>query len=304
MKVYSRDEEVRKELNKRTPDDIMFIDEVTDADVIVSGQLKESDINPRLKAMIIPYVGYNQINQDLLVKHDIALFNTQVNGVFVAERALGLCFALMGKIAQDFQHLKDQVWSSYQPPSAWVSLRKKRVGLLGYGVIGRAIHEMIKPFDVQVYTIDRKKEYHDVLLVRDIEELIENVDVLFVQIPLDVQTEDLIDETLLQKMKGKYLINVGRGKVINEDALYQVLKDGTLKGFASDVWYQYPKKRTEKSAPSKYPICQLPNVVCTSHSAGNVEGIDDLTYDDVAVRIMRIKDGDFRGHIKLRKEDE
>jgi formate dehydrogenase len=304
MIVYAKSEEVRNELNKRTKDDIILTDQIGEADIIVSGRLSEKDIHKGIKAMIIPYVGYNQIDIDLLNKHQIALFNTQVNGVFVAERALGLCLSLMGKITLDHHNLKDDVWSTYESPSEWISLRNKRVGLLGYGVIGKAIHEMVKPFDVVAYTIDRGKEYVDISLVQTIEELIDQVDVLFVQVPLDDTTEGLLDLDLLKRMNNKFLINVGRGKVIDEDSLYQVLQDGTLKGFASDVWYQYPKKRTEKRAPSKYPICSFNHVVCTSHSAGNVEGIDARTYDDVAKRIEALSNGHYEGNIILRKEDK
>lgn len=304
MKVYTKNIEVRNALNKRTDNAIVFIDSIEDADVYVGGRLREEEAHDGLQAMVIPFVGYNQIDQSLLEKHNIALFNTQVNGVFVAERALGLCLSLMGKIALDFKNLKEDTWSSYESPSEWMSLREKRIGLLGYGVIGQAIHEMVKPFQASVYTIDRKKSYPGVHLVNSLGELIDEVDILFVQVPLDSTTEGLLDLAMLKRMKGKYLINVGRGKVIDEDALYQVLEDGTLKGYASDVWYQYPKKRTLKHAPSKYPICAFDHVVCTSHSAGNVEGIDERTYDDVAKRITRIKEADYEGKIVLRKEDK
>jgi phosphoglycerate dehydrogenase-like enzyme len=304
LKVYAKSEEVRNELNRRTKDDIIFTDQISEAEIIVSGRLNEEDIHDGIKAMIIPYVGYNQVDIDLLNNHHIALFNTQVNGVFVAERALGLCLSVMGKIALVHDNVKHDLWSTYESPSEWISLRKKRVGLLGYGVIGRAIHEMMKPFDVKAYTINRGKEYHDITLIHTVEERIDQVDVLFVQVPLNDTTEGLLDKKLLERMKNMFLINVGRGKVIDEDALYQVLTDGTLKGFASDVWYQYPKKRTKKRAPSNYPICELNHVVCTSHSAGNIEGIDALTYDDVARRIMAIKNGNYEGNIILRKEDK
>lgn len=303
MNVYAKSEEVRKALDKRTPSDINLIDDISKSEILVSGNVKEEEIHRNIKALVIPYVGYNQVDQRLLIENNIALFNTQVNGVFVAERALALCLALMGKIAVDYNNLKHDIWSSYEPPSEWESIRGKRVGLLGYGVIGRAIHEMLKPFNVHAYTLDRQKQYHDITLVDTLEELIDRIDVLFVQVPLTDQTEGMIDKNLLKRMEGKYLINVGRGKVIEEEALYHVIKNGILKGFASDVWYQYPKKRTEKHAPSKYPFCDFDSVVCTSHSAGNVLGIDELTYDDVAKRIINISKGNYEGQIELRKED-
>ena len=304
MKVYAKSEEVRNALNIRTGNDIVFTNQISEAEIVVSGNLLEADVHDGIKALIIPFVGYNRVDLDMLIKHEIALFNTQVNGVFVAERALGLSLNLLGKIVRDHQQLQNNMWSTYESPSEWTSLRKMKVGLLGYGVIGRALHDMMKPFEITAYTIDRKKEYCDIILVDSVEKLVDSVDILFVQVPLNDGTEGMIDSKILQRMKDKFLINVGRGKVIDEDALYQVLKDGTLKGFASDVWYQYPKKRTEKKAPTKYPICEMDHVVCTSHSAGNVAGIDELTFDDVARRINDISEGNFEEKIQLRKEDK
>jgi len=302
--VYAKSEEVRKELNKRLKEQASLTDDVSKAQVVVSGRLKEEDIHDGIKALIIPYVGYNQVDQDLLEEKGILLYNTQVNGVFVAERALGLCLSLMGKIHEDFQGLKKGQWSTYEHPSEWISIRGKKIGLLGYGVIGKALHQMLKAFEVEAYTIDRGKDYPGLSLVDNVDQLIDAVDILFVQVPLTDQTEGLLDKKRLMSMKDKYLINVGRGKVIEEDALYEALDKGVLKGFASDVWYQYPKKRTMTAMPSKYPITDFPNVVCTSHSSGNVKGIDSLTYDDVAKRIIRMINGDFKGNIKNRKEDK
>lgn len=304
MIVYAKSKEVRKALEKRVDAGITFTEDISQAEVAVSGRLADEDIHDGLKAMVIPYVGYNQVNQSLLVKKGVKLYNTQVNGVFVAERALGLCLSLMGKIAYDFDQLKQGKWSTYKAPSEWVSIRGKKVGLLGYGVIGQAIHDMLRPFACKVYTIDRKKDYKDAFLVSSLVELIEEVEILFVQVPLNKETKHMINQDLLLRMQDKYLINVARGEIIEEKALYKALKDGVLKGFASDVWYQYPKKRTEERMPSAYPILDFEHVVATSHSSGNVEGIDELTYDDLAKRLNRFSKGDYRGYIKLREEEK
>ena len=304
MIVYTKSKTMRKELEQRVDEGIIFTDDIKKAEIAISGRLADEDLHADLKAMVIPYVGYNQVNQSLLAKKGIKLYNTQVNGVFVAERALGLCLSLMGKIAYDFSQLKEGKWSTYQSPSEWISIRGKKVGLLGYGVIGKAIHDMLRPFACEVYTIDRKKDYRDALLVRDLEGLINEVDILFVQVPLTSETKHMIDASMLSKMEGMYVINVARGDIIEEKALYDALKKGVLKGFASDVWYQYPKKRTEERMPSAYPILDFDCVVATSHSSGNVEGIDALTYEDLAKRLNRFARGDYEGAIQERKEEE
>ena len=69
-------------------------------------------------------------------------------------------------------------------------------------------------------------------------------------------------------MNGKFLVNVGRGDAVDEEGLYEALKEGILRGAAIDVWYQYPKGGETTAEPSKYPIHELPNVVLSPHLAG------------------------------------
>ncbi|MFH1242272.1 MAG: NAD(P)-dependent oxidoreductase, partial [Pseudomonadota bacterium] len=73
---------------------------------------------------------------------------------------------------------------------------------------------------------------------------------------------------ILATMKGKFLVNVGRGGVVDEEGLYQALKKGILKGAAMDAWYTYPEKGKTTAPPSRYPIHELPNVVLSPHLAG------------------------------------
>ena len=73
---------------------------------------------------------------------------------------------------------------------------------------------------------------------------------------------------VLAGLKGKFLVNVGRGGIVDEEGLYRALKNGILKGAGIDVWYGYPKKGEDQRNPSKYPIHELPNVVLSPHVAG------------------------------------
>ena len=68
-------------------------------------------------------------------------------------------------------------------------------------------------------------------------------------------------------MKDKYLINVSRGELIEEESLYHSLKEGLLAGAGLDVWFQYPKKRNEVHMPSRFPFHELDNVVMSPHVA-------------------------------------
>jgi phosphoglycerate dehydrogenase-like enzyme len=74
--------------------------------------------------------------------------------------------------------------------------------------------------------------------------------------------------------QGKFLVNVGRGAIVDEEGLYLALKKGVLKGAAIDTWYTYPQGGATTGAPSRFPIHALPNVILSPHVAGSTrEGL-------------------------------
>jgi phosphoglycerate dehydrogenase-like enzyme len=82
------------------------------------------------------------------------------------------------------------------------------------------------------------------------------------------------------KMNGKYLINVGRGDTVDEEGLYESLKNGILAGAALDVWFNYPGKKKEPVMPSTKPFWELPNVVFSPHKASHVTEAVNAMIDD------------------------
>ena len=80
----------------------------------------------------------------------------------------------------------------------------------------------------------------------------------------------MINARILSTMAGKFIVNVGRGEVVEEKALYEALKNGVLKGAGLDVWYTYPQpgKTGGIQLPSTYPFHELPNVVLSPHVGG------------------------------------
>jgi phosphoglycerate dehydrogenase-like enzyme len=201
--------------------------------------------------------------------------NTHGNADAVAERALGLCLSLLGRIAEYDHDLRKGIWHGYSVNSPekdkWVSLRKKTVGIIGCGVIGQKLVELLRPFKCEMMGLKRhissNENEEGVKYTISLEEVIEKSEILFLFLPLTKNTRSMINKEVLRKMKGKYLINLGRGRLIEESDLYESLQND-LKGFASDVWYQYPKERSLTISPSQYPFHLLPNVVLSPHVGG------------------------------------
>jgi phosphoglycerate dehydrogenase-like enzyme len=110
---------------------------------------------------------------------------------------------------------------------------------------------------------------------------------------LGPETTGLIDERRLALMKpGVFLINIARGQVIDEDALYAALRDGRLGGAAIDVWWQYPSPAEPNRRGSRHPFHELPNVIVTPHNSGWTSGMVRRRWDEIADNMARFVRGD------------
>ena len=156
-------------------------------------------------------------------------------------------------------------------------LRGKRVGIVGFGGNGRRLAELLVPFQVQVKATDyypvRKPATVDQLWPADqLHTLAAESDILILCLPLNANTEKLIDVTVFEKMpRGSYLINVARGQCVDESALIAALQSGQLAGAGVDVTFVEP-------LPGDSPLWELPNVLITPHvGAQAASRVDDST---------------------------
>ncbi len=264
------------------------------ADAVVTGKITEEEIKnaPNLKIIFVPFTGLNGFPLQLLKKRNVLISNTHANARFVAEKAVALILALLGRVIEYHNGLKQGNWfRSFDYSDVWQSIQGKTCGILGYGNIGKNISKLLKAFDCRI--IGFKKNIHKNIqmeyvdeLTNNLREVIDKSNIVFVCLPLNKETKGLLSEKILSTMKGKYLVNIARGEIIDEDALYNALKDGTLAGAALDVWYKYPaKNQTEPVFPANKPIYELPNVVISPHKASNTKEAIQSMIDDTIENI-------------------
>jgi len=302
MKVHSVNLKLQTFLKEHPIDGVEIVDDPFRCNYLISGRYNKKNYNQDLKGVIIPYTGHNGIDLDELREDNVMLFVTPTRSKYVAEKALALLFALLGKVINYHELLKEGNWSSRNSDLRvpWVSIQGKNIGLFGYGRIGKIIHTMLKPFNVTFYTIDRSKEYpEDIHLVENLDELVEISDVIIVSSPLNKTTERLFNKQLLSRMKNKFLINVGRGKIVEEESLYNALKNNDLKGYASDVWYNYPHGK-EVMLPSTYPIYEFDNVVMSNHSGGFTENTNNEVNKDILITLKKLRNENFEDKLNLK----
>ncbi len=263
------------------------INELQNSDAVIAGRLtaEEIETTEKLKAVIVPFTGLNNFPIDVINKKNIKLYNTHANAPYVAEHAVALALALLGKVTEFQDDLKKGVWNrTKEADDMWTSIRRKNIGILGYGHIGKYIAKYLKAFDCRIVGFRRNvnpqiDDFADEIS-SNLDEVITKSDVLFNVLPLNPETKHIINAEKIAKMKGKYIITIGRGETILEEAMYNGLKDGTLAGAAIDVWYKYPGKSEEPVMPANFPFWELPNVVMSPHkSAHTAEAVNAMIED-------------------------
>lgn len=246
-----------------------IIDAVKDADVIITQfcpmNRKVIDACTNLKAIGVLRGGMENVNLDYAASKDITVFNTPGrNATAVADFTVGMLIAECRNIAKAHINLKNGKWvRDYDNVGMVPDLEEKTVGIIGFGAIGRKVAKRLHGFDMNILAYDPYvTEAPDYVRMVSLNELVESSMFITLHMRLTEETEHIIDETLLRKMRpDAYLINTARSGLIDEKALYQILLEKKIKGAALDVFDVEPPS-------SNYPLVTLDNVTITPHLAG------------------------------------
>lgn len=221
-------------------------------------------LSPELKVVVRYGVGVDNVDLKAASKYGVKVCNVPDYGMYeVADQAVGLSLALARKIVFCNARVKSGVWN-YQEAVPIYRLSTQTVGVIGVGRIGTAYAERMKGFGMKVIAYDeyarkagRVKDYMEMV---SLDELLKRADIISIHCPLD-GNRDLISSAELKKMKkSAYLVNVSRGGIINETALYQALKNGEIAGAACDVFSPEPVAKDN-------PLLLLDNFLATPHIA-------------------------------------
>jgi phosphoglycerate dehydrogenase-like enzyme len=189
---------------------------------------------------------------------------------------------------------------------SWSSIYGKPCAVFGVGAIGSAIARVLKAFDCPVVGYRRRSEqpappFFD-RIESDLRAAVESSELLFVALPLTPATNGLFSKELLASARGKFLVNVGRGPVVDEEGLYLALKGGILKGAAIDTWYAYPQAGATEGAPSRFPVHELPNVVLSPHVGGSTREAALLNMEETIGNIAAwLRGGPCANEVDLRE---
>ena len=218
---------------------------------------------PNLKVIGKYGVGLDKLNLGAMDKYGVKLgWTPGVNAQNVAEYTVAMCLNMLKQIPKSMQVASEGCWNQVKG----YQLSSMTYGILGCGHVGKALVRLLIGFGCKILICDIK-DLTDYCNDNDIEqvsltELAERSDVLSIHIPKNATTTDILDESLLMKMKrGSYVVNSARGGLIDEPAVIRLLQSGHLAGAAFDVLAEEP--------PLDTAFIDHEKILVTTHIAGS-----------------------------------
>jgi phosphoglycerate dehydrogenase-like enzyme len=270
--------------------------EIEDTDIFIGWSLRPEQVATakKLKWIHSPAAAVHQLMFPELVNSKVVITNSSgVHGPVVAEHALAVLLALAKRLPQAMHYQSKKTWSQEQLWHERPRPREVEGGtavVIGAGGIGSEFIRRAKALGMQVIAIRQNPGMgtagaDEVYSPLELDAVLPRADYVVVCTPVTPATTSLINAERLARMQpDAYLINVGRGSLIDEAALIEVLKSRRIAGAALDVFEEEP-------LPAESPFWSLDNVLVTPHTAGVTEGLWGRHYQLIAENLRRFREG-------------
>jgi phosphoglycerate dehydrogenase-like enzyme len=273
------------------------MEEIADADIAISWSLRGEQIKAAQKLRWIhsTAAAVHQLMTPELCATDILVTNARdVHGPVVAEHAIALAFALAKRLPQAVKHQQQKHWAQHDLWNAQPRPREisgATMTIVGMGGIGRPLAKLAKALGMRVVGVREHPEHGSevadaVYGFHELERALREGDFVVLAVPVTPKTHYLMNaERLAQLKPDAYLINVGRGVLIDEDALVHALKARRFAGAALDV-------TTEEPLPVESALWHMENVLITPHIAGLTERMWERHYAHYTENLRRYLAGE------------
>jgi formate dehydrogenase len=272
--------------------------QLADADVLIAtpfwpAYMSKERIDAAKKLKLLLTAGVGSDHFDLAAAAAKGLTVAEITGsnvVSVAEHVVMQILALVRNFIPSYQQVIAGGWDIGEIAARSHDLEDKVVGIVGMGRIGQRVAARLKPFEVRVFYYDNRRmttAEEQVLGARylPLDALLPVCDVITINSPLTPATERLFNRDRLGRMKkGSYLVNTARGKIVDTDALVEVLRSGHLAGYAGDVWFPQP-------APRDHPWRSMPHHAMTPHVSGTTLEAQKRYAEGIQDCVLRFFDG-------------
>ncbi len=274
-------------------------------DMLIDGQPSEALLDaPRLKHVLVPWAGIPpEVRQGVLKRPHLRLYNSHYNAAFVAYHAVALLLACACRLVEADRALRRGDWGPrYDQEFSSLLLPGKTCLLLGYGAIGQEAARLLRGLGLKLTALKRTATSPDAWLDAiftppQLHEALAGTDAVVISLPHTAATEGLLDARAFAAMRpGSILVNVGRGPVIDQHALYAALTGGTLLAAGLDAWWRYPESEADRghTFPADAPLHELPNVVLSPHRANAVREETATLLRDIAATLNTLARGEER----------
>ena len=264
---------------------------LAEAEVIFGSRLPQNVFRraPKLKWIQALDAGVEKILDAEMVKSSVILTNVSgIHATPIGEFILEMMLMFVKRAPFCFELKQKKQWQRFTPSV----LRGKTVGILGLGSIGREVARLSKAFGMRVIatrrSVKRAGRARNVALVlppEQIRQLLSDSDFVAITLPFTAETDKLIGEAELRAMKSTaYLINIGRGGIIDEGALVRALSENWIAGAGLDVFATEP-------LPVDNKLWELPNVIFSPHVAGGMEDYNIKATELFCENLRRYLDG-------------
>lgn len=253
---------------------------------------------PRLKLLHLPGAGTDDIAFEALPTQT-AVCNVFEHEIGIAEYVLSAMLQwVIGIPRMDAALRRDQWYGSHLTGPRHGELYGQTLGIVGYGRIGREVAARARAFGMEVLACSRTPRDGDGLVpqvepMAKLDLLLARADFLLLALPLDSSSAGIIGARQLERMKPRaFLINVARGPLIDEQALYEACRDRRIGGAAIDTWYRYPPQGRLHAEPASLPFRNLDNVIMTPHASAWTEGLRPRRCRLIARNLDRLSRGE------------
>ncbi len=243
------------------------------------------DAAPQLRVVAVARSGLENVDLPLATERGVAVVPSHGrNAGAVAELQIGLMLAEARNIARADASIKAGGWRK-EFPGRRIEIAGRTIGMVGFGKVGQAFAQRLRGFEpilvaFDPYVTDEQLDRHGVIRAATMEEVLTGADFVVVQARLSPQTERFIGAEQLRMMRpDAYFVNVSRSRVVDNDALLAVLREGRIAGAALDVFDTEP-------LPADSPWRQLDNVTLTSHFGGDTEDTNRISAGMVVEAVL------------------
>lgn len=255
---------------------------------------------PKLRLLQAPATGLNAIQFDAVPAH-VPICNSFGHQVAIAE----YCILAMLTSAHDLMNLHRELsgghwrWSGLPAHPQHQEIFGATVCLVGLGRIGTETAKRAKAMGMHVIACNRTvrhpgpPEVDEMFGLADLQKAVARADFVIVNCALTPETTGLVNADVLAAMRRTaFIINVSRGPVIEEQALYQALHSRRTAGAVLDVWWRYPNAQDPHPRPSAFPFHELGNVIMTPHMSGWTRGMVERRWAEVAANLDHLARGE------------